>query len=809
MRLTLRTLLAFLDNYLEPEDAKEISKKLEDSEFASSLVHRIRDVMRKTRLPAPGTSDKATALDPNSVAEYLDNTMPAEGLADFEKICLESDVELAEVASCHQILTLVLGEPAEVSPETRQRMYQLSLALAVATNQDEALAGNVTAATGSPAHEVQIRTKPEIPDYLRDKEPAASKALGRLIALALILIIVAGTVLVATGQFKADSPLMRMLAGKPAGEPGKPVAMASKSDEKPAAVPKVEPVAQNPLPTKTDNGAKTGQQPDEPAKAEGSSPANGKAPAANPAATPATKPGDNGSLAAKAVAPAVQPPDAPMPPDLTGRTPPPGNAASNATPAVPPAPMPGEAAPPAPLPPPSGDAKLAGNTKPPAPMLGEATPPAPLPPPGGDAKLASNTKPPAADPGMASSPAKTETPVEAAPLPAEPAGRYVSEKSVLLAYDPATTNWRRVPTHAVVNAGTTLLSLPAFQANLVLPAGATLQLLGGSEIALGPSDSQKISGINVHYGRAVLRAIGDAKAKLRIELGSRKGIVSLRTADSVLAIAITRSRLLTSDPEVEAAPLSAELYAASGEIGWEEAGSPPQVIPAASRLIVDDQAGRQPVPADLPKWVTTDETSWLDRRAAPMLEQALQADRPVALALRELADFRQREVAWLAVRCLGYVGVFEPMLAVLNSSDQKTVWDEYIAQLQEAVFREPKLAAAVRTAMEKQFGAEGKELYRMLWGYSRKELQGPAGNQLVEYLDHDQLAFRILAYYNLERTTGVKLNYRPQDTAAKRAPSIARWRDRLRSGLTGPDEKAAAPAPGATPNPTPGSKPTP
>ena len=126
MRLTLRTLLAYLDDILDETDARELQKKIDESEMATQLVHRIRQIVGQTRLDSPALEAEGTGADANSVSEYLDNTLPADEVPEFERICLDSDVQLGEVAACHQILTIVLGEPAEITPRLKDHVYKLS-----------------------------------------------------------------------------------------------------------------------------------------------------------------------------------------------------------------------------------------------------------------------------------------------------------------------------------------------------------------------------------------------------------------------------------------------------------------------------------------------------------------------------------------------------------------------------------------------------------------------------------------------------------------------------------------------------------
>lgn len=179
MRLTLRTLLAYLDDILEPADAREIGAKIAESSVAGSMVARIREVMRRRRITAPELTGPGSGPDPNLVAEYLDNTLTPEGVTEIERLCLESDIHLAETAGCHQILTIVLGEPVEISSRSRERMYALG-AIAPPQGQTEVSVVRepvppATADTRRNAAAAAASVQPgddafaKVPDYLRKR----------------------------------------------------------------------------------------------------------------------------------------------------------------------------------------------------------------------------------------------------------------------------------------------------------------------------------------------------------------------------------------------------------------------------------------------------------------------------------------------------------------------------------------------------------------------------------------------------------------------------------------------------------------
>lgn len=122
MRLTLRTLLAYLDDRLSPANARELGQKISASPFARELSERIRGVVRKRRLATPEAGQKQ--IDANLIAEYLDDQLTPELVALIEKEILASDQALAEVAATHQILGL-LADPLEIDDKLQKRLRQM------------------------------------------------------------------------------------------------------------------------------------------------------------------------------------------------------------------------------------------------------------------------------------------------------------------------------------------------------------------------------------------------------------------------------------------------------------------------------------------------------------------------------------------------------------------------------------------------------------------------------------------------------------------------------------------------------------
>lgn len=720
MRLTLRTMLAYMDGVLPPADAEELRVKIEQNEGASGILHRVRDVMCRMRLGAPKVEGRGLGGDANTVAEYLDNTLAADRIPEFERVCLESDAHLAEAAACHHILALVLGERAEVDPELRRRLYGLIDAPArpTADAAPPVAAPPVTESQGV-ATLPRSRRKLGVPDYLRDDAPRRGWLKWGAIAAALLVLGAIGAV-AAVGPRTllsrlglATAPTQVATNDRPANgdqaNGGATTEADDAADEPGAATEETTTADENVAEPNADGGA---------ADAESTEGDAADATSNVPALTPV---------------PDAE--DATVTEEESGPAPP----------------TPDEAA----------TADSATDTEMPTADKGtEETPAAPDTP-------ASES---------AEAPAVAETP--AAPA-ANEMGRAFLQKDVLLRYTPSEEVWKRLAQGDAVVAGDRLLAFPHFSPAVTLTNGVAVELMGATQIVLESPDVDGTPGVRVTFGRLVLMPISDPQSPVRLLIGEDEYLVTFPDTKPTLFVEVRPQLVNGADPEKTPAQLSVDFYLGAGKVTWQKGTSAAAELTAPLRWTTDPAT-----PAavnEAPAWIQDEKRMVSEAYAAPTIEQNVTTDRPVVVALKEAAAHRKRELRSLAAKCLALVGEYDDFVAVLNDPSQYPAWDGQIEALRTGMARSPDDAAKVRQALEKSRAGDAKGLYRLLWGYDEEQfLTGGASQDLLADLEHPHLDYRVLAYWNLRQLTGARHPYDPRDEDGKqRKDRVELWQRKV------------------------------
>ncbi len=189
-------------------------------------------------------------------------------------------------------------------------------------------------------------------------------------------------------------------------------------------------------------------------------------------------------------------------------------------------------------------------------------------------------------------------------------------------------------------------------------------------------------------------------------------------------------------------------------------------------------------------WIASQPMSAPDTIASPKLE--LQVDDSDAAWTELLGIFntsKKKEERALAARCSLYVGRFKPFFDSLRDEEQKLSWEAHILTLRDVMARSPELAKSVKQELVTQRGAaKAEDLYEMLRGYSLQEIGATpeerrvgALAKLIDWLESDQLDYRVLANYNLEQITGRRGVFVPAGPERSRETAVAKLRKRLES----------------------------
>jgi hypothetical protein len=126
---------------------------------------------------------------------------------------------------------------------------------------------------------------------------------------------------------------------------------------------------------------------------------------------------------------------------------------------------------------------------------------------------------------------------------------------------------------------------------------------------------------------------------------------------------------------------------------------------------------------------------------------------------------------------------FDAIVAALNDEGQRAFWDQQFETLQRALARGPEVVQRIKLELEETYGSAAGELLEMIRGYDERQLAQGGAAKLVANLEHETLAYRVLAIQNLKRITSFTHLFRAEDPIGKRRRYVKKWQSKLRSGL--------------------------
>lgn len=724
MRLTLRTLLGYLDDILEPSQAKEIGEKISESPKAAALVSRIRDVLRRRRIEAPALMGPGSEPDSNLVAEYLDNTLSPDKVEELERICFESDVHLAEVGAAHQILTLVLGEQVDVSSELRERMHSLGAIATDSATNVSAVASTSVAASPVATPPKPLAPKHEIPEYLR-RDSGMKK---------LIPFIVLGIAAIVWVAIVSNDPTRtwKFWESHAPSQVSNAEAAANLLDSQDPSVAKANPPSERVAP---------GVRP--------STPVIPPPPAASGEGT------DNAVAMTRPNLPNETSINPPPPGDL----PEPGTTPAPTTPVVP------------------GD-PVAMVTPPTTPVPAVPMPVEPMPDHGDGVNVA-------VPPGVA-----------------WPKVLYSSADGLLLRHDSAGA-WLLMPRRAMLHAGEEVACLEPYGAQIDVENQYGVSLHGGARLTLQPGPKGG-AGLQLDRGRVVLRRADVAAAELPVVIsimmyGDRYQL-SLLEPETLCGIEVRPQISMAAPAQPQRLTFDGGLYVTQGKVALENQQGESVTLTADAgwvQFVGGSPAFQPSSPAASATWVTgaTPEPPSFTRAINRQFEESFSSETPVSETIPALLDDRHPRVAEIASLALALIGDEVGMVRGLSSNHEEARLAA-IRGLGLWIRRQNDNQQRLTDLVELRWReADATAIIRLIWGFNSFDAQNPTtSKELIDWMGHEDIAVRELAFFHVQRLTNRTYSFRSQNSLPQRHVSLERWKDHLKreGALVAPSNPPAA-----------------
>ncbi|MBR5711915.1 MAG: hypothetical protein IKX40_14260 [Thermoguttaceae bacterium] len=794
MKLTLRTLLAYIDNLLPPHDAEEFEALLNENAAANNLCKRIQSVMTRPELGAPDVLDKGLHLDPNVTAEYLDNVLSSEESPEYERLCISSDRQLSEVSACHQILTVVQIEPAEVDPAWREKIYTAPERVTEEESVDldggldapapassgfmASLSGILSGASGilgggqslklnldrkkssapieksepipvppqEPAPQYSTPSSPSIPvppvAPPADNQPNIANPQAALEQYAQMI-----TPEMETQEKPRNNPLTWILS---LGAMAALIILFVVLFLGPKNKGKTEVANNDNTAVSEEASAENSADKAKDAKPQTESAQNSNDEAQNaPSNTEEdnTLPSDSSNNDNQLTdLPTLEADESPSP--ITEDNPSDANNDDSLS---------------------ELDETVDENETDQSPDSDDVAPVDSTEP---EDNLTPDKAP--ADVTNESEPVEEEDATndsslelfEDAPQQMVEVGRFVKRKGVepqLLAYKAkgAGETWQRLSENAAVRSGDSLLAFPDYRPDVSLGASVRIRLVGPARVSISPKSTPDEIHLTLEYGRMILVASKDFSQKIVVKCAALP--TELEINQPSVKVAFEADVL---KPEDNPASTPARFYGTiSLSLGKANLIFKGAQSPVVSPTFIDCQSGAlnpQGMEAD---WIKTETPPSTD------LEKRISGDKPIGVTLSEIVDSKttSKELRQTALISLSMVGQYSTLVEDFNKEDRYAVWmDEFIV-LQSAIFKSQANAKSALDELRKRYDDKGDRIYDILWKY-HSDLSDKDMSDLIADLRNETLGVRVAAFCLL-KSRGVNLGaYKPTDLKKSEAP---------------------------------------
>jgi len=710
MRLTLRTLLAYLDDVLEPAQAKEIGDRIAENKEISDLVSRLQDVMRRRRFGAPELSGPGSGPDPNLVSEYLENALLPEQVVELERLCMQSEMHLAEVGSCHKVLTMVMGHPIDVADDVRERMYALGTgghSRTVQPTTEDSSANSHSSPEENAADETDFSQG--LPDYL------IRKPIWKRFSTVLVVMLMAG---VWGALVYSDSSLWK-------GFPG----FSSTVDDQQPAVAVLEPGDES-------NAA---------------------------VSTPANQPGPNSVAAPIEQEPKISSPVAPEPTENTPSTP--------VVSVNPPAP---------------DDATIAASTNIPKPTIPNVNG-SPTGPVGNGEMPAKNTSAPAVGPMPVVPKPDTPMPGDAKSVAGANAIAFtlIETSGVTIQMVPGSKGWTTLSPQLTIDPQSEVASPAPFRSDWLLEGGLRIEMEPNTRIARFNVDEKNILGLELFEGRLIfdLPDTVESSFDIAVKVGREQWLLTLSEPGTRIGIELIPAQP-TGPPNVKPFPaITGGLGLFSGTAVIKRSNGKPQEWSSADAWANWPATGEELTSSSsLPAWIPPGGflmTSTAKKLAHDYTKEFLPGN-TVMESIRPAVKNRLSSISSNATRTIALIGAGRDLVPVLNSEHESSR-QAAIVGLRNWVVSDPSHAEQLLVELDRNFPEDELPIVeRLIWGYDTEDLRSPEiSDQLLQWMMHEDIAIRELAFYYVRELTGREFKYKALLPIAERRAAIQRWQSHI------------------------------